>query len=158
MRVINYANGLNFFDKGKNIEIYAAAAFYMTLRFIKQPYLLIDFSDKMNVNLFKLARCFLKLLRFLGFQNQLPLIDPSIYIHRYCKMLDLGEKTKAVTMTAIKLVQRMKRDWMCQGRRPSSLCGAAILIATKIHDVACTTSNICKTVFVCDETIRRRLE
>jgi hypothetical protein len=35
MRVINYANSLNFFDKGKNIEIYAAAAFYMTLRFIK---------------------------------------------------------------------------------------------------------------------------
>jgi len=48
----------------------------------------------MNVNLFKLARCFLKLLRFLGFQNQLPLIDPSIYISRYCKMLELGDKTR----------------------------------------------------------------
>jgi len=94
IRVINYANSLNFFDKGKNIESYAAAAYYMTLRFMKQPYLLIDFSDKMNVNLFKLARCFLKLLRFLGFQNQLPLIDPSIYISRYCKMLDLGDKTR----------------------------------------------------------------
>ena len=47
---------------------------------------------------------------------------------------------------------------MCQGRRPSSLCGAAILIATKIHDVKCSTSDICKTVYVCDETIRRRLE
>lgn len=112
----------------------------------------------MNVNLFKLARCFLKLLRFLGFQNQLPLIDPSIYISRYCKMLDLGDKTREVAMTATKLVQRMKRDWMCQGRRPSSLCGAAILIATKIHDLPCSTSEICKTVFVCDETIRRRLE
>ncbi len=53
-------------------------------------------------------------------------------------------------MTATKLVQRMKRDWMCQGRRPSSLCGAAILIATKIHDLSCSTSEICKTVFVCD--------
>ena len=35
IRVINYANSLNFFDKGKNIEIYAAAAYYMTLRFMK---------------------------------------------------------------------------------------------------------------------------
>eukprot|EP00919_Chromeraceae_sp_WS-2016_P072588 GHVR01171602.1.p1 GENE.GHVR01171602.1~~GHVR01171602.1.p1 ORF type:complete len:113 (-),score=1.63 GHVR01171602.1:1094-1432(-) len=112
----------------------------MTLRFVKAPYLLIDFSDKMNVYLFKLARCFLRLLRFLGFQNQLPLIDPSLYIHRYSKMLDLGDKTKAITMTAIKLIQRMKRDWMCQGRRPSSLCGAAILIATRIHDIKCSTS------------------
>ncbi len=119
--------------------------------------MLIDFSDKMNVHLFKLARCFLRLLRFLGFQNQLPLIDPSLYIHRYCKQLDLEEKTKSVTMTAIKLVQRMKRDWMCQGRRPSSLCGAAILIASRIHDIKLSTSDICKTVYVCDETIRRRL-
>lgn len=73
-------------------------------------------------------------------------------------MLEFGDKTREVAMTATKLVQRMKRDWMCQGRRPSSLCGTAILIATKIHDIPCSTSDICKTVFVCDETIRRRLE
>lgn len=35
IRVVNYANSLNFFDKGKNIESYAAAAYYMTLRFMK---------------------------------------------------------------------------------------------------------------------------
>ena len=40
IRVINYANSLNFFDKGKNIEVYAAAAYYMTLRFMKVLYLL----------------------------------------------------------------------------------------------------------------------
>lgn len=158
MRIIRYADSLGFFDKGKTIEPYAAAAFYIALRWIKEPYLLIDFSDKMNMNLFKLARCFLKLFKFLDFQSQLPIIDPSIYIHRYCKALDLGSSTKKVILTAIKLIQRMKRDWMCQGRRPSSLCGAAILIATKIHDIKCSTADICKTVFVCDETIRRRLE
>lgn len=158
MRIIRYADSLGFFDKGKTVDSYAAAAFYIALRSIKAPYLLIDFSDKMNINLFKLARCFLKLFKFLDFQSQLPLIDPSLYIHRYCKALDLGNMTKKVTLTAIKLIQRMQRDWMCQGRRPSSLCGAAILIATKIHDIKCSTADICKTVFVCDETIRRRLE
>lgn len=158
MRIMRYADSLGFFEKGKNVQTYAAAAFYIALRSKTAPYLLIDFSDKMNMNLFKLARSFLKLFKFLDFQSQLPIIDPSLYIHRYCKALDLGAKTKAVTLTAIKLIQRMKRDWMCQGRRPSSLCGAAILIATKIHDVKCSTSDICKTVYVCDETIRRRLE
>ena len=155
MRIMRYADSLGFFEKGKVIEPYAAAAFYIALRWIKEPYLLIDFSDKMNLNLFKLARCFLKLFKFLDLQSQLPIIDPSIYIHRYCKSLDLGKK---VILTAVKLIQRMERDWMCQGRRPSSLCGAAILISTKIHDVKCSTADICKTVFVCDETIRRRLE
>ncbi len=119
---------------------------------------MIDFSDKMNMSLSKLGRCFLKLYKFLEFQSQIPLIDPSLYIPRYCKALDLGNKTKEIIHTAIKLIQRMQRDWMSQGRRPSSLCGAAILIATKIHDVRCSTADICKTVFVCDETIRRRLE
>jgi len=38
--------------------------------------------------------------------------------------LEFGEKTHEVAMTALRLVQRMKRDWMAQGRRPSGLCGA----------------------------------
>jgi hypothetical protein len=74
------------------------------------PNLLIDFSDKMSMNLFKLARCYLKLFKLLDFQSQLPIIDPSLYIHRYCKALDLGANTKGVTFTAIKLIQCMKRD------------------------------------------------
>jgi len=35
MRIIRYADSLNFFDKGKNIDTYAAAAFYIALRSIK---------------------------------------------------------------------------------------------------------------------------
>lgn len=30
-------------------------------------------------------------------------------------------------MTALRLLQRMKRDWMHTGRRPSGLCGAGTL-------------------------------
>lgn len=39
-------------------------------------------------------------------------------------MLEFGDKTREVSMTALRLVQRMKRDWMHTGRRPSGLCGA----------------------------------
>ena len=73
-------------------------------------------------------------------------------------MLDFPEKAREICTTAIRLVQRMKRDWMSHGRRPSSLCGAAILIASKIHGIRCSIGDICQTVVVCDETIRRRLE
>ena len=31
-------------------------------------------------------------------------------------------------MAALRLVSRMKRDWMAQGRRPSGLCGAGNLL------------------------------
>jgi len=43
-------------------------------------------------------------------------------------------------MTALKLLARMKRDWMCYGRRPTSLCGAAILIAARYHGFKRTTN------------------
>lgn len=60
-------------------------------------------------------------------------------------------------MTALRLVQRMKRDWMCHGRRPTGLVGAAILIAARYHGFKRTTNQIVQTVHVCDETIRKRL-
>lgn len=66
--MLKYADNCGFFKKGKNIELYAAAALYITLRFKKAPYLLIDLSDKMNVGLFKLARCYFKLSKKFGFQ------------------------------------------------------------------------------------------
>ena len=60
-------------------------------------------------------------------------------------------------MTALRLLQRMKRDWMCHGRRPTGLVGAAILIAAKYHGFKRTINQIVQIVQVCDETIRKRL-
>lgn len=51
-------------------------------------------------------------------------VDPCLYIPRFAHMLEFGEKTHEVSMTALRLLQRMKRDWMHTGRRPSGLCGA----------------------------------
>jgi len=47
---------------------------------------------------------------------------------------------------------------MSTGRRPSGLCGAAILIAARIHNFKRTTQQIVEVVNVCDETIKKRLE
>ncbi|RLW10373.1 hypothetical protein DV515_00001888, partial [Chloebia gouldiae] len=50
--------------------------------------------------------------------------DPCLYIPRFAHMLEFGDKNHEVSMTALRLLQRMKRDWMHTGRRPSGLCGA----------------------------------
>ena len=52
------------------------------------------------------------------------LADPCLYIQRFAHKLEFEDKTHEVAMTALRLVSRMKRDWMAQGRRPSGLCGA----------------------------------
>jgi len=50
--------------------------------------------------------------------------DPCLYILRFANRLEFGDKTHEVSMTALRLVQRMKRDSIHTGRRPSGLCGA----------------------------------
>ncbi|CAJ1074552.1 transcription factor IIIB 90 kDa subunit-like [Xyrichtys novacula] len=83
--------------------------------------------------------------------------DPCLYIPRFSQLLEFGEKNHDVSMTAMRLVQRMKRDWMHTGRRPSGLCGAALLVAARVHDFRRTLKEIVSVVKVCETTLRRRL-
>lgn len=88
-------------------------------------------------------------------------------------------------MTALRLVQRMKRDWMHTGRRPSGLCGAgngsgngsssssssrllvhllmmlsfflaALLVAARMHKFRRTVKDVIGVVKVCQTTLRKR--
>ena len=151
-----------YLDRGSNIELYSAAALYIALRFYKAPFLLMDFSKILSKNLYKLARCYKKLAQFLNktmkLNEKLPIMDPSIYIERFCLELEFKEKTELVGNTALKLLKRMKLDWMAYGRRPSSLCGAALIIAARMHGFKRSTLEVCKKVNVCEETLRKRLE
>ncbi|XP_074146910.1 transcription factor IIIB 90 kDa subunit isoform X3 [Sminthopsis crassicaudata] len=72
-------------------------------------------------------------------------------------MLEFGEKNHEVSMTALRLLQRMKRDWMHTGRRPSGLCGAALLVAARMHDFRRTVKEVIRVVKVCESTLRKRL-
>jgi len=144
------------FTQGRPTSHVVAAALYITCRMEKTPHLLIDFSDALQINLYILGACYLKFVRYLHLD--LPLIDPSLFIHRFCSKMEFGDKTQQVTATALRLLHRMKRDWMTYGRRPNSLCGAAILIAARFHGFKRTTNQIVHAVHACDETIRKRLE
>ena len=50
-------------------------------------------------------------------------------------------------MTALRLVSRMKKDWMHFGRRPSGLCGAALLIAARLHAFNRSVYDVIKVIF-----------
>lgn len=128
---------------------------YVVCRQQERPQLLIDFADKLQVNLYKLGNTYLKLIKILHFP--IPNIDPCLFIWRFCEKLGFGEKQHEVGLTALRIMQSMKRDWMFHGRRPTGLVGAAILIAARYHGFKRTTNQMVQTVHVCDETIRKRL-
>ncbi|XP_059135607.1 transcription factor IIIB 90 kDa subunit isoform X2 [Peromyscus eremicus] len=83
--------------------------------------------------------------------------NPCLYIPRFAHLLEFGEKNHEVSMTALRLLQRMKRDWMHTGRRPSGLCGAALLVAARMHDFRRTVKEVISVVKVCESTLRKRL-
>ena len=143
------------FIQGRRTQHVIAACLYTVCRREKTPHLLIDFSDVLQTNVYLLGSCFLKFTRLLSLA--LPIIDPSLYIHRFASKLEFGDKTHLVSMCALRLVQRMKRDWIQTGRRPSGICGAALLIAARVHGFRRTQREVVRVVRICDVTLRRRL-
>ncbi|KAG5673954.1 hypothetical protein PVAND_003950 [Polypedilum vanderplanki] len=76
---------------------------------------------------------------------------------RFANRLEFGDKTHEVSMTAQRLVQRMKKDSIHSGRRPSGLCGAALLLAARMHDFNRKPNDIVRVVKIHESTLRKRL-
>ncbi|XP_029985031.1 transcription factor IIIB 90 kDa subunit-like [Sphaeramia orbicularis] len=141
--------------RGRKTENVIAACLYLVCRTEGTPHMLLDLSDLLQVNVYILGKTFLLLARELCINA--PAIDPCLYIPRFAHMLEFGVKTHEVSMTALRLVQRMKRDWMHTGRRPSGLCGAALLVAARMHKFHRTVKDVISVVKVCQATLRKRL-
>uniref|UniRef100_A0A1A8H4T2 Transcription factor IIIB 90 kDa subunit n=1 Tax=Nothobranchius korthausae TaxID=1143690 RepID=A0A1A8H4T2_9TELE len=141
--------------RGRKMEHVIAACLYLVCRTEGTPHMLLDLSDLLQVNVYILGKTFLLLARELCINA--PAIDPCLYIPRFAHMLEFGVKTHEVSMTALRLVQRMKRDWMHMGRRPSGLCGAALLVAARMHKFRRSVKDVIGVVKVCQTTLRKRL-
>lgn len=141
------------FTKGRKTQTLLAACLYITCREEETPHMLIDFAVVLRVNVFKIGAIFLKLIRLLNIA--VPLIDPSLYVPRFCNKLQLHGQ--GVPKTALRLIARMDRDWMVIGRKPAGICGAAILVASRIHGDERSVEEISSAVRVCEATINKRL-
>ncbi|OLY84195.1 Transcription factor IIIB 60 kDa subunit [Smittium mucronatum] len=144
------------FTRGRKKMSVAACCLYIVCRLEKSSQMLIDFSDVLQINVFKLGVTFVRLVRCLNLI--IPLIDPSLYIYRFASMLDFGDKTQAVALDSLRLVQRMDRDWIQTGRRPAGICGACLLIASRMHNFRRTELDIIPIVKVSAVTLKKRLD
>ncbi|EER10044.1 Transcription factor IIIB 90 kDa subunit, putative [Perkinsus marinus ATCC 50983] len=148
------------FTAGRKTSVVAAACLYIVCRRDRTPYLLIDFSDVLHVSVREIGQMYMKLVRLLSLDKVLdiPVIDPSMFMERFSSHLGLGDKQNQVVHTAIRLIQLMSRDWICTGRRPTGLCGAALLIAARYHGVENVTANsVAGVVRIGAVTLKRRL-
>ena len=143
------------FVQGRRAQNVVAACLYIICRKEKSPHLLIDFSDVLQTNVYVLGATFLKLVQIL--KLNVPVVDPSLFIHRFAGKLEFEEKTHQVAMTAIRLVGRMKRDWIITGRQPSGICGAALILAARMHGFKRSQDDVVNVLRICKATLRDRM-
>ena len=85
-------------------------------------------------------------------------INPEHLIYRFAGQLDFGDDYIRVANEAAKILQRMRRDWMAHGRRPSGVCGAALILAARMNNYRRTVREVVYIAKVTDLTINKRLE
>ncbi|XP_032780051.2 transcription factor IIIB 90 kDa subunit-like isoform X1 [Daphnia magna] len=141
---------------GRKSSHVVAACIYITCRMEGTAHLLIDIADVIDIDVYTLGHNFMQIAK--AFNLNIPSVDPCLYVMRYANRMNFGDKTHEVSRTALRLVQRMKRDWIHTGRRPSGLCGAALLIAARIHGFNRTVLDVIKEVKVHENTVRKRMQ
>ncbi|KAH8745129.1 cyclin-like protein, partial [Hyaloscypha sp. PMI_1271] len=150
----------NNFIQGRRMDMVAAVCLYSAAR-KESPcrVMLIDFADRLQVNVFKLGRTFKSLHKTitLSADGILPVL-PEDLIYRFAEKLEFGEFRDKVAEDAIRMVQRMSMDWMVQGRRPSGVCGACLILAARMNNFRRTITEVVYIVKVTTHTIQKRLD
>ncbi|XP_031494718.1 transcription factor IIIB 60 kDa subunit-like [Nymphaea colorata] len=157
------------FTRGRRTNQVAASCIYIICRLEKKPYLLIDFSEFLQINVYVLGAVFLQLCQLLRLVQhpivQKP-VDPSLFMPRYASMLvtskemerkDMHTLCREISVTAVRIIASMKRDWIQTGRKPNGLCGAALYISALSCGISCSKSDVVNIVHVCDATLTKRL-
>ncbi|KAF7700656.1 Transcription factor IIIB 60 kDa subunit [Cucumispora dikerogammari] len=141
-------------SRGKSILYTLSACVYLVCRLEKSPHLLMDFSVLLRINVYKIGRIFTKLVKL--FNLEISTMDPSQFIPRFCQHLEL--KDKRIINLSNRLVRRMQRDWIVTGRRPNGVCGAAILVASRVFGDPKDINEVAKVALISVVTIKKRLE
>ncbi|KAI2076060.1 transcription factor TFIIIB subunit brf1 [Ophidiomyces ophidiicola] len=176
-QIFKLAVGLNFIQ-GRRTKTVAAICLYVACR--RQDgntVMLIDFADvlmvwlifttqldsdltSIQINVFKLGRTYKALLDELRIGGNIFImnpIDPESLIYRFAKQLEFGPSMMQVASEAVRIVQRMSRDWMITGRRPAGICGAALILAARMNNFRRTVREVVYVVKVTELTINQRL-
>eukprot|EP00466_Bigelowiella_natans_P020099 jgi/Bigna1/129195/aug1.8_g3903 len=154
VRLLSLAVDQNFIQ-GRSMEDVCGSCLYIACRREKSPHMLLDFAEAWEV-------------LYEAYGGLVNCLDLTILI-RFAHQLELNEDEHKVALSALKLVGRMKRDWLTVGRKPSGICAAALIIACRMHapqhhlPLACSgfkrsLDQVRKVVGVASATVNKRLK
>lgn len=159
LQIFKLAATANFIQ-GRTLNTVAVCCLYSACR-KQRPcrVMLIDFADKLTVNVFKLGATFKALHKLIPIAADgiMPIL-PEDLIHRFASRLDFGNLCDKVAEDAVRMVKRMSLDWMVMGRRPSGVCGACLILAARMNNFRRSVTEVVYIVKVTTHTIQKRLE
>lgn len=153
----------NNFTAGRTLsEVVGACLYASCRRSADNAVLLIDIAEVIKINVFRLGEVYKAMCKelYIGkgdlhFQH---MMDIENLILKYCRRLEFGDATNQVAEDALKIVRRMKRDWIATGRHPSGLCGACIILAARMNNFRRTVREVVYVSKIADITIAKRIE
>lgn len=149
----------NGFVKGRKSRFVTSACLYLACRQHKTSHMLMNFASLLYVSVFVLGSTYLQLVRSLDIQT-VPSIDPTLFIQRFVSKLDFPTENdgRKVMRDAIRLVQRMSKDWIAEGRRPAGVAAASVLLACRINNFRRSKLQIMQLAMIGEGTINDRLK
>ncbi|EFX02236.1 transcription factor tfiiib complex subunit [Grosmannia clavigera kw1407] len=151
------------FVQGRKIQNVVAVCLYAACRKSTQAnpckIMLIDLADLVKEEVFFLGRTFKKLLQTIDVaaRDVQPIYVEDL-IFRFAAKLEFDTMTNKVAETAVRLVQRMDRDWMVMGRRPAGICGACLIMAARMYNFRRTVREVVYIAKVTMATLQMRLD
>ena len=156
LRVYRWAQQRGFAEREKTRPL-ACAALYLVCRQRRTSHLLLDLAETQGCNAFRLGAVYVRLVHALGLASAVPVVDPAVFLPRFAQRLQLGDSAASVENLALRLVCRMRRDWLTTGRSPAGICGAALHMACRMIGVERSLTEVVEVVRVCHKTIRSRM-
>lgn len=160
--------------RGRGIERVAAACLYYAIR--KSDFtgvMLIDIADAINADVFVLGGTFKALLiEIHGVDDGTGHIPPRkvirncpfepLYpediIKNFAARLKFDVRTEQVQMDAVRILQRMDRDWIVSGRKPAGICGAALVMAARMNNFRRSPTEVAYLAKIGKTTVDQRLD
>lgn len=160
--------------RGRGIDRVAAACLYYAIR--KSDHtgvMLIDIADAINADVFVLGGTFKALLiEIHGVDDGTGHIPPRkvirncpfepLYpediIKNFATRLHFDLKTEQVQMDAVRILQRMDRDWIVSGRKPAGICGAALVMAARMNNFRRSPTEVAYLAKIGKITVDQRLD
>ena len=143
------------FSKGIKSKILCCVILYSICRLNNINILLIEFSNIIKINLFKLGTIYIKFIKL--FDLNIPLLDSSLILKKLISKFKNfnSNEIQQINQIAFKILQCMKKNWLIEGRNPNGICAACIFISLKLNNFK--TDDVYKIINISKKTINLRI-